>query len=155
MSESTRNPITYTQAELISFAIVPKTCVTVEKALDVDFNKASAIFDSVLNSYHIESTKQLKNAFMEALGRITFGPLQDAAKVVKYEATYPLRLALIEMISRELVQHGHQHDKSIYNYWIDSSLHHVKIKPDFTALDSVVNQVKDPVIAVKVVTQTE
>lgn len=133
MSESARNPVKYSIAELLSFKIVPKTCPAVEKAFDIDDKNMESVLDEVLPKYNVTDSKELRLAFYEALAKITNGMRYDGQNVVKYQGTYPLRLALIQMIARDL---GVAPDQaSVYEYWIKSSGHHKIILPNMAELD--------------------
>ncbi len=135
MSESARNPVHYSDAEKISFEIVPKTCVAIEKALDLKFNEIEKILDEVLPKYRVFDSKELRHAFAEVIQKVTFSQHYEAQKVIKFEGTYPLRLALVQMIERELLRANRPSKPSIYSYWIDSASHKVKIKPNLDKLD--------------------
>ena len=111
--------VKYTLAEKLSFQLIPETCPAIEKAIDklvyhIDFGELS----TVLAKYNVTPDKQILYAIDEYMSKKLFKAKIDLDKIIKYEAVFPLRLALVNEIEKELINNGRVHEPSNYEYWL-------------------------------------
>lgn len=116
-----RTHIRYTEAERRSFALVPETCPVVERALDAASRGAPVDIEAVLRKYGIEPTKNMIHAIHEIGSKSRFPVVSALRDVVMFQGTFPLRLALVRQVEREMRAAGEGvEDRSNYQSWIDT-----------------------------------
>jgi hypothetical protein len=114
-----RTNFKFTEAEKMAFRIIPETCPTVEKAFDKASNIDYSIVKEVLPKYNIESSKNLDHAIGEILGKVVFNALHDLRKIVLYEGTFPLRLAIVKLMEEKLLEQGINSPRSNIEFWVE------------------------------------
>ena len=112
--------ITYTPAEVESFRLCPATCDVIDAAAfesRKQFDKPTA--ERVLRAYGFDTTttdgQRLVSIVAEACQVQVHHACQSLLDVVRYEGTFPLRLALVKEIERRLPG---PHPPSHYEYWL-------------------------------------
>lgn len=118
--------IKYTTAELASFETIAPTCIAIEAAFDhVKFKECNNLVDK------LEEFMTLKGVNLGIRGSgelnaivygVLFNALYDLDKVVKYQGTFPLRLALVNEVESRLIAEGKlkEPQPSHYQYWINT-----------------------------------
>lgn len=134
-----RDPIKYSKADLLSFDILPPTCDAIDAAFDGVIADIDKTTNSVLPKYHLnvndDQLQQIRFAIFEIVSRVTNSLRFDTKDVVRYEGTFPLRLALVKMIERELLTQGITSERSMYQDWMELSCHRTKKMPNMRGLD--------------------
>ena len=124
-------PIKYTEAEQLSFALVPETCYALEKAFDKLLNVDMANIDEIFAKYNLKVDPQLRFAMQEFLSRKLFIAKTELDRAVKYQGTFPLRLALVEQMEEQLRAQGKIPEESNYRHWMD--VHNLGKKDEVTS----------------------
>jgi hypothetical protein len=92
-----------TPAEALSFDMVPETCPAIEAAFEkLNRGPARWLVDAELRSYGIEPTEQMFHAIAAITAKATNGARHELRTTVLMQGTFPLRLALVQMIERTL-----------------------------------------------------
>lgn len=110
--------IRYSQAERITFKLVPETCPAVEGAIDKAFSTPGVSDETIaqiLAKYDIAADKRMGYAINEILSRFLFDRKMALSKVVLYEGTFPLRSALVELVK---ARDGLADDRNRFSEWI-------------------------------------
>lgn len=115
--------IKYTPAEVLSFKLVPETCPAIEQAFDTAFKlpdlQHDAQVDAIFAKYNLVVDRKTRDAIYEVMGRLLFNRKAELLDVVRYQGTFPLRLALVERIEEEMRARGEPTPGNHYTGWID------------------------------------
>lgn len=114
-----RANIRYSEEEKESFMLCPETCPVIEAA----FDRACAhpipvddLCDYVERHGGMKLDARTRMLLNERLAGVFFAPLAELKKVVFYEGTYKLRLALVRHIE---TAKGMEPGPSMFDHWID------------------------------------
>lgn len=113
---SSRHEPKFNAVERASFAIVPETCPAIDRATDAAHNfYDEAIVLASLAGNRVEATPAIVMAMREAISRHLFVATQCVANAAKYEGTYPLRVALVRQLERNV---GMLPQRSMHEHWM-------------------------------------
>lgn len=93
-----------TPAERMSFEMVPETCPEIEAAFDKLQHQypSRELMERELRSYGIEPSDRLCCAIQDICARSKAPVIAEARDTVLLKGTFPLRLALVQMIEKTL-----------------------------------------------------
>lgn len=92
-----------TPAEAQSFELVPETCPAIEAAFDkLSLGPSRELIDSELRSYGIEVTDKMRHAIHAICSKATSEARSELRDVVLFKGTFPLRLALVQLIEKAM-----------------------------------------------------
>lgn len=92
-----------TPAEAASFLLVPETCDAMDAALlKLGTGPSNDAIDKELRSYHVEPTREIRNAVVDLYARHMAVAIAEARQAVLMRGTFPLRLALVREIEKQM-----------------------------------------------------
>lgn len=92
-----------TPAEAESFKLVPETCPAIEAAFDkLGIGPSRELIQSELASYGIECNDRMRYAISAICAKATSEARAELRDVVMFKGTFPLRLALVQMIEKTM-----------------------------------------------------
>lgn len=119
-----RNPVKYSRAERMSFELQPETCPAIEAAFDagkqLNYSLLNERFDKIEAERGIKLDRRTRLDILGVLSMQLWDSFHTIQEVVMFQGTFPLRLALVRQIEKELIANGGDAEFSHFEYWINT-----------------------------------